>query len=44
MIGCPEEIAYRVGSISQKQLQDLARQLRHNSYGDYLSRLADEDI
>jgi glucose-1-phosphate thymidylyltransferase len=44
MIGCPEEIAYRVGFISQKQLQDLARQLRHNSYGDYLSRLADEDI
>jgi len=25
-------------------LQDLARKLRHNSYGDYLLRLADEDI
>jgi glucose-1-phosphate thymidylyltransferase len=44
MIGCPEEIAYRVGFISQQQLQDLARKLRHNSYGDYLLRLADEDI
>jgi glucose-1-phosphate thymidylyltransferase len=44
MIGCPEEIAYRVGFISQQQLQDLARKLHHSSYGDYLSRLADEDI
>jgi glucose-1-phosphate thymidylyltransferase len=44
MIGCPEEIAYRVGFINQQQLQDLARKLRHNSYGDYLLRLADEDI
>ena len=43
MIGCPEEIAYRVGFISKKQLKDLARQLRHNSYGDYLLRLAEED-
>ena len=42
MIGCPEEIAYRVGFISQQQLQDLARKLRHNSYGDYLLRLIDE--
>lgn len=44
MIGCPEEIAYRVGFIAKEQLQDLARKLRHNSYGDYLLRLADEDI
>ena len=44
MIGCPEEIAYRVGFISQQQLQDLARKLHHSSYGDYLLRLADEDI
>ena len=43
MIGCPEEIAYRVGFISKEQLKDLARQLRHNSYGDYLLRLAEED-
>jgi len=44
MIGCPEEIAYRVGFIAKKQLQNLARKLRHNSYGDYLLRLADEEI
>jgi glucose-1-phosphate thymidylyltransferase len=44
MIGCPEEIAYRVGFIAKEQLQNLARKLRHNSYGDYLLRLADEEI
>jgi glucose-1-phosphate thymidylyltransferase len=44
MIGCPEEIAYRVSFITKEQLQNLARKLRHNSYGDYLLRLADEDI
>jgi len=43
MIGCPEEVAYRVGFITKEQLKDLARQLRHNSYGDYLLRLAEED-
>ena len=43
MIGCPEEIAYRVGFINKGQLQNLARKLRHNSYGDYLLRLAEED-
>ncbi len=42
MIGCPEEIAYRVGFITKEQLQDLARQLRYNSYGDYLTRLVNE--
>lgn len=44
MIGCPEEIAYRVGFINKEQLQDLARKLHHNSYGDYLLRLADEGV
>jgi glucose-1-phosphate thymidylyltransferase len=44
MIGCPEEIAYRVGFIAKEQLQNLARKLSHNSYGDYLLRLADEKI
>jgi glucose-1-phosphate thymidylyltransferase len=44
MIGCPEEVAYRVSFINKEQLQNLARKLRHNSYGDYLSRLADENV
>jgi len=42
MIGCPEEVAYRAGFIAKEQLEDLARKLRHNSYGDYLLQLVDE--
>ena len=42
MIGCPEEIAYRVGFISREQLRSLGMELNHNSYGDYLVQLADE--
>jgi glucose-1-phosphate thymidylyltransferase len=42
MIGCPEEVAYRVGFIDRDQLRRLGRDLQHNRYGDYLLRLADE--
>ncbi len=35
-IGCVEEIAYRKGFISQKQLKRLAGELMKNSYGNYL--------
>mgnify|MGYP003691266359 CR=1 FL=1 len=35
-IGCPEEIAYRKGFISAKQLEKLARPFLKNSYGQYL--------
>ncbi len=42
MIGCPEEVAYRVGFITRPQLIELALALSHNSYGDYLLKLADE--
>ena len=42
MIGCPEEIAYRVGFITRPQLIELALPLKQNSYGDYLLKLADE--
>lgn len=41
MISCPEEIAYRMGFISQDQLQQLAGQLNSNQYGAYLLRLAE---
>jgi glucose-1-phosphate thymidylyltransferase len=44
MIGCPEEVAYRVGFISREQLIQLALPLKQNSYGDYLLRLADEPL
>ncbi len=42
MIGCPEEVAYRMGFIDIEQLRRLGEALKHNSYGDYLIRLADE--
>jgi glucose-1-phosphate thymidylyltransferase len=38
-ICCPEEIAYRMGYIGQRQLLSLADSLR-NSYGDYLADVA----
>jgi glucose-1-phosphate thymidylyltransferase len=44
MIGCPEEVAYRVGFITRDQLVQLAAPLKHNGYGDYLLRLADEPL
>lgn len=43
MIGCPEEIAYRMGFITKDQLHALGESLNHNSYGDYLLQLAEEE-
>jgi glucose-1-phosphate thymidylyltransferase len=42
MIGCPEEIAYRMKFISRDELRSLGKSLLHNSYGEYLLQLADE--
>lgn len=42
MISCPEEIAYRMGYISQGELRKIAKQFIGNQYGSYLMRLADE--
>ena len=41
-IACPEEIAWRNGSISSEQLEKLARPLAKSGYGDYLLRLLQE--
>ena len=38
-IGCPEEIAYRKGFISDEQLEKLAQSVSKNGYGQYLIRL-----
>ena len=38
-IACPEEIAYSLGYIDQKQLLTLAGRLGKSSYGGYLARL-----
>ena len=39
-IGCPEEIAWRMGFISDAQLEKLATNLHKSGYGVYLSRIA----
>lgn len=44
MISCPEEIAYRMGYIDQQQLRRLALDFKQNGYGDYLLRLAEDDM
>lgn len=41
-IGCPEEVAYRMGFISREQLQALAAPLATSEYGEYLARVAAE--
>ena len=41
-VGCPEEVAYRMGWISAAQLEKLAQPLRKSGYGDYLLNLLDE--
>jgi glucose-1-phosphate thymidylyltransferase len=43
-VACLEEIAYRMGYIDRKQLIQLAQPLKKNDYGQYMLRLADQDI
>ncbi|SEA65927.1 Glucose-1-phosphate thymidylyltransferase [Arachidicoccus rhizosphaerae] len=38
-IGCPEEIAYRMGFIDKEQLQKIAEPLKKSGYGEYLLKL-----
>lgn len=44
MISCPEEIAYRMGYIGREQLRTLGETMRSNAYGQYLLRLAEEEL
>ena len=41
-VGCPEEVAWRLGWIDDGQLERLARPLLRNGYGSYLMRLLEE--
>ena len=41
-ISSPEEIAFREGWISSKELKTLARAMAHNDYGRYLLNIADK--
>lgn len=38
-VGCPEEVAYRMGFINAEQLEALARPLQASGYGNYLLEL-----
>lgn len=42
-IGCPEEIAWRMGFISRSELERLADPLRKSGYGDYLRRILETE-
>jgi len=42
IIACLEEIAYRLGYISRKQVIELARPMIKNKYGQYLMKVAHE--
>ncbi len=43
-VACPEEIAYRQGYISARQLRALARPLAKSGYGEYLLRMLSEKV
>ena len=43
-IACPEEVAYRMGFIDARQLEELARPLEKSSYGQYLRSVLTEWI
>src|SRR5690606_38207864 len=43
-VSCPEEIAFRQGWITADQLQELARPLLKNGYGQYLQRIIHEKL
>jgi glucose-1-phosphate thymidylyltransferase len=43
-ISCIEEIAYKKGFITRDQLLELAEPLRKNPYGQYLIKLAENQI
>lgn len=41
-IGCPEEIAYRMGFINKEQLEKLAQPLMKSGYGRYLIKIMEQ--
>ena len=41
-VACPEEVSYRQGWISASQLEELAKPLLKNQYGQYLMKLLSE--
>ncbi len=43
-VGCPEEVAYRMGYIDATQLGTLAESLKKSTYGQYLESILSEDV
>ncbi|MFN7290051.1 MAG: glucose-1-phosphate thymidylyltransferase RfbA [Pirellula sp.] len=43
-VACPEEIAFRQKWISASELEELARPMAKNGYGQYLNRIAKEKV
>ncbi|MDT7879385.1 MAG: glucose-1-phosphate thymidylyltransferase RfbA [Candidatus Hydrothermia bacterium] len=43
-IGCIEEVAYRMGYITKKEILEIANKYKNSSYGDYLKKIASEEI
>ena len=43
-LACPEEVAWRMGYISTRQLHALARPLARSGYGEYLLRLLSDHL
>jgi glucose-1-phosphate thymidylyltransferase len=41
-IACLEEIAYRMGYISEKELESIASSMKNSTYGDYLRKILHE--
>ena len=44
MIGCPEEIAYRMRYITSDQLERLGASMKGSAYGQYLLRLVADEV
>ncbi len=42
-IGCIEEVAYRMGYITKKEIIEIANNYKNSSYGDYLMKIAVEE-
>ena len=43
-VACLEEIAYRMGYIDREQLINLTQPLKKNNYGQYMLRIAEQEL
>ena len=44
MVACIEEIAYRMGYITRRDLEKLAHAMDSSMYGQYLRRLLEQEV